>query len=112
MVLLYLLDAERSLKVLEARLAALRALVNEQAEDDGLWYEAETASEAYQQQELRRLHRTIEKEEQLPATPVENLTNEDREVAHQIAESFKRHPGMETLLDKPLFPGLLKREKP
>jgi hypothetical protein len=34
--------------------------VNEQAEDEGLWFEAETAPEAYLQQELRRLHQIIE----------------------------------------------------
>ena len=38
----------------------LRALVNEQAEDDGLWFIARTAPEAYLQQELRRLHAAIE----------------------------------------------------
>ncbi len=38
----------------------LRALVNEQAEDEGLWFVAQTASEAYLQQELRRLHAAIE----------------------------------------------------
>lgn len=36
------------------------ALVNEQAEDEGLWFMAETAPEAYLQQELRRLHAAIE----------------------------------------------------
>lgn len=39
---------------------AARQLVNEQAEDDGLWFVAETAAEAYLQQELRRLHHVIE----------------------------------------------------
>lgn len=34
--------------------------VNEQAEDEGLWFEARTAPEAYLQQELRRLHKLIE----------------------------------------------------
>lgn len=38
----------------------LRALVDEQAEDDGLWFIAQTAPEAYLQQELRRLHAEIE----------------------------------------------------
>jgi hypothetical protein len=38
----------------------LRALVNSQAEDAGLWFEARTAPEAYLQQELRRLHAAIE----------------------------------------------------
>ena len=38
----------------------IRALVDEQAEDDGLWFHARTAPEAYLQQELRRLHEAIE----------------------------------------------------
>jgi hypothetical protein len=38
----------------------LRALVDEQAEDEGLWFIAQTAPEAYLQQELRRLHAAIE----------------------------------------------------
>jgi hypothetical protein len=36
------------------------ALVARQAEDDGLWFVAQTAAEAYLQQELRRLHAAIE----------------------------------------------------
>jgi hypothetical protein len=35
-------------------------IVNEQADDDGLWFQAETAAEAYLQQELRYLHAAIE----------------------------------------------------
>jgi hypothetical protein len=35
-------------------LAELRQLVDEQAEDEGLWFIASTAPEAYLQQELRR----------------------------------------------------------
>jgi len=35
-------------------------VVNEQIEDEGLWFHARTASEAYLQQELRRLHETVE----------------------------------------------------
>ena len=38
----------------------LLALVNEQAEDEGLWFRAETCAEAYVQQALRRLHAAIE----------------------------------------------------
>ena len=41
-------------------LVALRALVEQQANDDGLWFLAATAPEAYLQQELRRLHAAIE----------------------------------------------------
>lgn len=41
---------------------AVRALVNEQANDDGLWFHATRITEAYLQQELRRLHAAIEGE--------------------------------------------------
>lgn len=42
-------------------LTALRELVDEQAEDEGLWFIALTAPEAYLQQELRRLHEAVER---------------------------------------------------
>lgn len=42
--------------------ASLRELVNAQAEDDGLWFVAQTAPESYLQHELRRLHAAIEGE--------------------------------------------------
>jgi len=38
-------------------------LVKDQAEDEGLWFNAETASEAYLQQALRALHDAVEREE-------------------------------------------------
>jgi hypothetical protein len=41
-------------------LCFLRQMVDEQAEDDGLWFVAQTAPEAYLQQELRRLHAAVE----------------------------------------------------
>jgi len=41
-------------------LSRIKALVAEQAEDDGLWFTAETAPEAYLQQVLRELHQLIE----------------------------------------------------
>ncbi len=37
-------------------------LVAEQADDDGLWFDAPTITESYLQQELRKLHTAIEKE--------------------------------------------------
>lgn len=40
----------------------IRALVDVQAADEGLWFVAETAPEAYLQQELRKLHAVIEAE--------------------------------------------------
>src|SRR5579885_397928 len=42
------------------RIAAIQAVVNEQAESDGCWFVAKYATEAYLQQELRRLHAVIE----------------------------------------------------
>lgn len=38
----------------------LQSIVDKQAEDDGLWFHARYASEAYLQQELRKLHDAIE----------------------------------------------------
>jgi hypothetical protein len=40
----------------------VRAIVEEQACDDGLWFIAEHVTEAYLQSELRRLHAAIEAE--------------------------------------------------
>ncbi len=51
-----LLDAEPE----EPEGDRLQRIVNEQAEDDGLWFVAETAPEAYLQEQLRRLHAAIE----------------------------------------------------
>lgn len=45
---------------LEETLVVQLALVHKQAEDEGLWFIAQTAPEAYLQQELRRLHGAIE----------------------------------------------------
>tara|TARA_R110000868_G_scaffold298_5_gene2480 strand:- start:311 stop:721 length:411 start_codon:yes stop_codon:yes gene_type:complete len=45
---------------LEETIAVQLALVHRQAEDDGLWFVAQTAPEGYLQQELRRLHSAIE----------------------------------------------------
>jgi len=38
----------------------LMKLVEKQAQDQGLWFQARTAPEAYLQQELRKLHAAIE----------------------------------------------------
>lgn len=48
---------------LAKKLAAIRQLVNEQAEDEGLWFLTDDITVAYLQQELRRLHALIEDEE-------------------------------------------------
>ena len=45
---------------LEETIAVQLAMVHRQAEDEGLWFVAQTAPEAYLQQELRRLHSAIE----------------------------------------------------
>jgi hypothetical protein len=39
---------------------AIKSLVSEQAEDEGLWFCAGTCAEAYVQQALRKLHSAIE----------------------------------------------------
>jgi len=41
-------------------IAMLRLLVEVQAKDEGLWFVAETAPEAYLQEALRKLHGMIE----------------------------------------------------
>jgi cell division protein FtsB len=52
---------ESEVERLRAALTAIRAMVNQQAEDEGLWFIHVTASEAYLQQELRSLHDRIER---------------------------------------------------
>ena len=44
----------------EEKLAKILKCVEDQAEDDGLWFVAETAPEAYLQKRLRELHAVIE----------------------------------------------------
>ncbi len=39
----------------------VRALVEKQAEDSGLWFQAQTAPESYLQEQLRLLHSAIER---------------------------------------------------
>lgn len=53
-------DLARLLREMADRSAAVAELVNEQAEDTGLWFDAATAPEAYLQHALRQLHATIE----------------------------------------------------
>jgi len=54
------LRAEREEAMAEVERA--KSLVSKQADDPGLWFEAQTAPEAYLQQELRRLHKAVEGE--------------------------------------------------
>jgi len=44
----------------EAKLAAIQAVVDAQAEDEGLWFEAKHITEDYLQDALRYLHEAIE----------------------------------------------------
>ena len=43
-------------------LAPIKTLVDKQADDEGLWYRAQTSAEGYVQQELRKLHVVIERQ--------------------------------------------------
>jgi hypothetical protein len=59
-------DMEQRAISAESKLSRIQSLVNEQAEDEGLWAvpippQLQPISEAYLQQELRRLHAEIEK---------------------------------------------------
>ena len=47
-------------EALKAQRDAIQQVVDEQAKDEGLWFRAETAAEAYLQQDLRRLHAAVE----------------------------------------------------
>lgn len=50
---------------LKEKLAKIQNKVNEQADDKGLWFIANKATEDYLQRGLRDLHRVIEQEEKL-----------------------------------------------
>ena len=49
-----------TIKELRRQLAEIEVVVDQQANDEGLWCEAETCAEGYIQQALRRLHAAIE----------------------------------------------------
>ena len=51
---------EHKLELQSSEGATIRVLVDEQAKDEGLWFAAQSAAEAYVQAELRRLHEVIE----------------------------------------------------
>ena len=53
-------DAQAQIDALKAERDALRDAVAMQAADDGLWFHAVSAPEAYLQQELRKLHQLID----------------------------------------------------
>ncbi len=58
---LVLTEALRSQALLTHR-RVVQSVVSEQAEDEGLWFNAATAPEGYLQAALRRLHAVIEGE--------------------------------------------------
>jgi hypothetical protein len=62
-------------------------IVNEQAEDEGLWFVAQTAPESYLQQELRRLHAAVER-----LAFWKKQADEERE---QLAERLHSQPAKE-----------------
>lgn len=85
----------------QAKCAEMQLLVDKQAEDAGLWFQAKTAAEAYLQQELRRLHAVIEKDNPGQAL-LERLGKAEQDVQyhksaaeaaskimHQIDEAWK-----------------------
>lgn len=59
---------------LEARIEALVEATNKQAEDESLWFQAETAPEARLQQALRYLHALIEGDELMAALAAKEET--------------------------------------
>lgn len=63
---------ENCVEYLKSKLHSAVELASVQAEDDGLWFIAESASEAYLQQELRKLHAAIE-----GVTPAECARRDD-----------------------------------
>jgi len=42
------------------KIKIIKGIVKEQTDNDALWFDAQYATEAYLQQELRRLHEAIE----------------------------------------------------
>ena len=52
-------DAQAQIDALKAERDALRDAVAMQTADDGLWFHAVSAPEAYLQQELKKLHQLI-----------------------------------------------------
>lgn len=93
------------------------AVVNEQAEDGGLWFVPETITEDYLQRALRRLHAAVEgKSQQVsegksPTTrsseEIEALRAQLREGSKLAEEAAKRagvklHPRLAALKDKPM----------
>ncbi len=53
---------------LAEKLQRIQDMVDSQAEDEGLWFSAQTAPESYLQHNLRELHREIEAASAVEAT--------------------------------------------
>ncbi len=76
-----------------------RALVNQQAEDEGLWFVARTAAEGYLQSALRELHQAVEDEQAAAGDAArEALTDTARLewVMHRMPGSALRNVGILT----------------
>jgi len=56
------MSKEEAFKELTAITVLLWELVDRQAKDEGIWFLAETVTEAYLQQELRKLHDVVERQ--------------------------------------------------
>jgi|GEM_PF-2042633 len=87
----YIKDLEDRLKAAEADLIKIKALVNEQAEDEGLWFRAETAPEAYLQNHLRVLHGVIEGKSPFNCA-CEAITKAVRGEGHPMNDELKACP--------------------
>ena len=59
-----LVELRAEVAALKERLARITSVVDEQAEDDGLWFVAIYITEANLQQALRRLHQEIEEQQE------------------------------------------------
>ena len=57
-----LVNLHKEKEELEKREAGLRELVTTQAEDEGLWFDADHITEAYLQEALRKIHAQIEQD--------------------------------------------------
>ncbi len=80
------------------RLAAARRIVDEQAKDEGLWFNARTAPEAYLQQELRRLHAAVEAEAAAPSEASTSLEEALQHMFHDMSDPECRHTADGTMM--------------
>ena len=70
---------------------AAKELVDKQAEDAGLWFEARTAPEAYLQAALRQLHEIVEGKS--PLECVQDLVSEEqKEIPHDRGSNQYANP--------------------